>query len=151
VDAAGPLLASALEARPDVVTPNLVEAEGILLGRRAQPVDQDASDVPQRASRAAEALAERGAAVAVVTAGAAGIAVATGSDRRWLEASPVLVRNPIGAGDAFVAGLVGSLEGGRDLDGALEVGLACAGASVETEVPGLVDRDRVLALLDRPA
>jgi 1-phosphofructokinase family hexose kinase len=149
VDAAGPLLASALEARADVVTPNLVEAEGVLWGRRAQPVDQDDPDVPERASRAAEALVARGASLAVVTAGAAGMAMATGSDRRWLDAPPVVVRNPIGAGDALVAGLVGSLDGGRDLDDALAVGLACAGASVETEVPGVVDRDRVLALLDR--
>jgi fructose-1-phosphate kinase PfkB-like protein len=87
--------------------------------------------------------------VAVVTVGEAGLAVADGSEGRWLDAPSVTVRNPIGAGDALVAGLVGSLERGRDLDAALRMGLACAGASVETEIPGFVDRDRVNALLDR--
>jgi 1-phosphofructokinase family hexose kinase len=149
VDAAGPLLGAALNAGPDLVTPNLVEAEGVLLGRRVQPVDQDVPDVRDRASVAAGALLERGVAVAVVTAGEAGIAVATESKREWLEAPSVVVRNPIGAGDALMAGLAGSLERGRDLDAALRVGLACAGASVESEIPGLVDRHRVHAILDR--
>jgi 1-phosphofructokinase family hexose kinase len=149
VDAAEPLLVAALDAGPDLATPNLVEAEGALLGRRVQPVDQGEPDIRDRASEAASALLERGAATAVVTAGGAGIAVATGTKREWLEAPSVAVRNPIGAGDALVAGLAGTLERGRDLDAALRVGLACAGASVESEIPGLVDRHRVHEILDR--
>jgi 1-phosphofructokinase family hexose kinase len=148
VDAAGPVLERALEAGPDLVTPNLVEAEGVLLGSLAQPVDQDADGLPERASAAAEALVEMGAGAAVVTAGRAGAAVASGSALRWLDAPSVLVRNPIGAGDALVAGTVGGLERGWDLDAALGLGLACAGASVETEIPGMVDRDRVQGLLE---
>jgi 1-phosphofructokinase family hexose kinase len=149
VDAAGPLLEEALLVGPDLVTPNLVEAEGILLGHPGQPVDQDETDVEERASTAAARLVDRGAAAAVVTAGGAGLAVATGSDRRWLVAPSAHVRNPIGAGDALVAGLVGSLERGEGLDAAVQVGLACAGASVETEIPGLVDRDRVNTLIQQ--
>jgi 1-phosphofructokinase family hexose kinase len=148
VDAAGSLLESALDAAPDVVTPNLVEAEAVLLGSRTQPVEDGGPEIRERALESAAALVGRGPAAAVVTAGRAGAALATTSDRRWWDAPPVRARNPIGAGDALVAGLVGSLDDGRPLDQAVLVGLAAAGASVETDVPGVVERGRVRSLLD---
>ncbi|MGH2530631.1 MAG: 1-phosphofructokinase family hexose kinase [Actinomycetota bacterium] len=146
VDAMGAQLAAALEARPDLATPNLAEAEGVLLGTESQPVDDGSLEVRPRALDAASELVARGAGTAVVTAGAAGVAVATASVRRWVEAPKVEVRNPIGAGDSLVAGLVGTLERGGDLDRAVLIGVAAAAASVETEVAGVVDPERVRAL-----
>jgi len=146
VDATGAQLAAALEARPDLATPNLAEAEGVLLGTESQPVDDGSLEVRPRALDAASELVARGAGTAVVTAGAAGVAVATASERRWVEAPKVEVRNPIGAGDSLVAGLVGTLERGGDLDRAVLIGVAAAAASVETGVAGVVDPERVRAL-----
>lgn len=146
VDAAGMQLAAALEARPHMATPNLSEAEGVLLGTQAHPVESGSSEVRPRALDAASQLVARGAGTAVVTAGGAGLAVASGSDRWWVGSPWVPVRNPIGAGDSMVAGLVGALEQGRDLDEALRTGMAAAAASVETEVAGVVDPNRVETL-----
>ncbi len=146
VDAGGVQLAAALEAGPELATPNLAEAEGVLLGTESLPVDDSSPNVRPRALDAASELVARGAGTAVVTAGAAGVAVATGSERRWVEAPHVEVRNPIGAGDSLVAGLIGTLERGGDLDRAASIGLAVAAASVETEVAGVVDPERVRAL-----
>ena len=146
VDAAGVQLAAALEAGPELATPNLAEAEGVLLGTESLPVDDGSPNVRPRALDAASELVARGAGTAVVTAGAAGVAVATASERRWVEAPHVEVRNPIGAGDSLVAGLIGTLERGGDLDQAASIGLAVAAASVETEVAGVVDPERVRAL-----
>ena len=146
VDATGRQLAAALEAGPDLATPNLAEAEGVLLGTESQPVDDGSPEVRSRVLEAASELVARGAGTAVVTAGAAGVAVATGSERRWVEAPKVEVLNPIGAGDSLVAGLVGTLEQGGDLDRAGLIGVAVAAASVETEVAGMVDPARVRAL-----
>jgi 1-phosphofructokinase len=146
VDAVAPLLEAALEAGPDIVTPNVAEAEGMLSGTTRLPIEESASGLPERAAAAGAELIARGAGMAVVTAGRAGAAVVTSSERWWLEAPPVEVRNPIGAGDALVAGLAGSLERGEDLGTALAMALGCAGASVETEVPGLVHRERVTTL-----
>jgi 1-phosphofructokinase family hexose kinase len=143
VDATGDQLAAALEAGPDLATPNLAEAEGMLLGTGTMPVDDGSSDVRPRALKAASDLVARGAETAVVTAGAAGIAVATGSERRWVDVVRVKVRNPIGAGDSLVAGLVGTLEQGDDLDRAVRIGVAAAAASVETNLAGSIDPDRV--------
>jgi len=146
VDATGAQLAAALEARPDLATPNLAEAEGVLLGTESQPVEDGSPEVRPRALNAASEAVARGAVTAVVTAGGAGVAVATASERRWVEAPKVEVRNPIGAGDSLVAGLVGILERGGDLDRAVLIGVAAAAASVETEVAGVVDPQRVRAL-----
>ena len=66
---------------------------------RAEP------DARPRAMEAAEALLRQGARAAVVTADAAGAAVATGGPVEWIPAPRVAeVRNPIGAGDAFLRG-----------------------------------------------
>ena len=150
VDAAGDPLAAALDAGPDLVTPSLAEAEGVLGGVAGQPAVEGSPDVRDRALGAAAALVGRGADAALVTA-AAGVAVDRGSERWWVDAPTVDVRNPIGAGDSLVGGLVGSLEQGEEFPAALRVGVAAASASVETNAPGLVDPERVRSLVARIA
>jgi 1-phosphofructokinase family hexose kinase len=151
VDANGPPLAAALGARPDFVTPNLAEAEALLLGRADEAVDAgDPAEVRQRASSAAVALVERGARTAIVTAGAAGAAVAVdGGEQSWHAAPRVEVQNPIGAGDALVGGLCVGLERGEPLDGAVALGLATAAASVETAKAGAIVPSRAEELARR--
>jgi 1-phosphofructokinase family hexose kinase len=146
VDTTGPALAAALEARPGLVTPNLAEAEELLTGRGDHGVESAAADVPARAAAAAAELVRRGARAAVVTAGAAGLALADGKSERWLPAPAVEPRNPIGAGDALVAGTGGALERGEPLEWAVPAGAAAAAASVECELPGRVEPDRAAAL-----
>lgn len=148
VDAAGELLAAALDAGPDFVTPNLMEAEGLLQGRTAEGVETDSPDAPERARVAAAALVRHGAGVALVTAGGAGVALAGGGGERWIDAPAVTVVNPIGAGDAFVGGFCGALERGAPVPRAAAEGVATASASVETPVAGGVDPARVRALLE---
>jgi 1-phosphofructokinase family hexose kinase len=146
VDAAGEQLAAALEASPDLVTPSLAEAEGVLGGAAVQPAAERSAETRDRALDAAAALMVRGAKTALVTVGA-GVAVDRGSERWWVDAPRVDVRNPIGAGDSLVGGLVGSLERGEPFPAAVVVGVATAAASVETNIPGLVEPDRVEELL----
>jgi fructose-1-phosphate kinase PfkB-like protein len=91
-------------------------------------------------------LVRRGARSAVVTAGAAGAAVAEGSAVSWHPAHQVTVRNPIGAGDALVGGLAAALERGEGLARAVRTGLATAAASVETAKAGEIDPARAAEL-----
>jgi 1-phosphofructokinase family hexose kinase len=145
VDANGPPLAAALEERPDVATPNLAEAEGLLLGRADETVEAgDPALVRQRAAAAASGLVARGARAAIVTAGAAGAAVMIeGGEPHWHAAPRLEVRNPIGAGDSLVGGLCVALERGEPFDRAIALGLATAAASVETAKAGAIDPTRV--------
>lgn len=147
VDATGPVLDAALQSAPAVVSPNLPEAEGLLYGRADETVEVGQLDeVQSRAEKAAAELVRRGARAAVVTAGAAGAAVADGRAVSWHSAHAVTVRNPIGAGDALVGGLAAALECGDALGRAVIAGLATAAASVETAVAGAIDPARASEL-----
>jgi 1-phosphofructokinase family hexose kinase len=149
VDVNGPALDAALAAGADVVTPNIAEAEGLLLGRADETVEAgDPAVVRERGLEAARALVQRGARRAVVTAAAAGAAVCDGNESWWVPAAAVAeVRNPIGAGDALVGGLALALERGESFAAAVAAGMATGAASVETDVAGTVVPERVAALL----
>lgn len=159
VDASGALLAQALAVGPDVITPNLAEAETLLGGRGGEGVEFGAGQARRRALAAAARLIESGPRVVVVTAGAAGAALAVGSSweepagrgaaapaLRWFPAHEVRVRNPIGAGDAFVAGFAVALANGERPEDAVHAGMASAAASTEHWWPGRLDNRRASAL-----
>jgi 1-phosphofructokinase family hexose kinase len=175
VDASGAALGAALAAEPDVVVPNLPEAEGLLLGRPDETVDAgEPGAMRSRAGTAAAELVRRGPGAAVVTAGAAGAASAVraaagpptvrlpgtapgggrepevpeerGADFAWHPAPAVTVRNPVGAGDAFAGGLAARLEQGERFERAVPVAIAIAAASVERATAGDVDPVRAAQL-----
>jgi 1-phosphofructokinase family hexose kinase len=147
VDATGPTLGAALAAEPDIVTPNLGEAEGLLHGRVDESVEAS-PDAQLRAEAAALALVRRGARAAIVTAAAAGAAVAAGDDATWFPAPPIDdVRNPIGAGDVLTAAVAHALETGIGFIEATRRGVATAAASVEAPRAGDVDPARAAELL----
>jgi 1-phosphofructokinase family hexose kinase len=147
VDTSGAVLGASLDSRPAVACPNLAEAEGLLHGRTDETVDHgDPGEVRARATDAAVELVRRGARAAVVTAGAAGAAVAEGSTVGWHQAHAVALRNPIGAGDALVGGLAAALERGEPFARAVRAGLATAAASVETATAGEIEATRAAEL-----
>jgi 1-phosphofructokinase family hexose kinase len=147
VDASSGPLERAIDAGPDIVTPNLAEAEALLLGARGREVELHAPDAAARAVRAGRALVGRGVRIAIVTAGAAGAAVAWDGEDRFVRAAvPVSVRNPIGAGDVFVAGLACALAAGRSLGAAVAAAVGAAGAGVDRRLAGDLDPERARAL-----
>jgi 1-phosphofructokinase family hexose kinase len=153
VDVTGSQLDAAVAAGGAIVTPNLAEAEGLLHGRADETVEAgDPAEVRSRAQEAARALVARGAERAMVTAAAAGAAVADDSAVGWLDAPAVAdVRNPVGAGDALVGGLAVALERGESFASAAAFGVAVAAASVETATAGTLVAARAMELLTRAA
>jgi 1-phosphofructokinase family hexose kinase len=146
VDAAGQALAAVLPAHPDVVSPNLSEAESLLHGPSVEGVEPDGADIAQRAAAAARGLVARGARRAIVSAGRHGAAF---SDADWTVFCPaptVSVVSPVGAGDSLVGGLVHALEDGQDWPAAVRFAVAVASASCEQELAGGVDVARVARL-----
>ena len=72
VDATGEVLHAALRERPDVVSPNLAEAESLVtdvLIERVEGVEPSGEQVVERAATAARGLTELGARAAIVSAG----------------------------------------------------------------------------------
>ena len=150
VDGARTALAESLPFGPDVVTPNLAEAQGMLAGTTLEPAHEETGLEADRdaAFVAAHGLRERGARRAVVTVGAHGVAwVDEDGSERWLAAHEVRLANPIGAGDAFVAGLVWSLALESGWPTAVANATAVAASAVEHEVAGYLDATRVVELL----
>ena len=149
VDAAPKALTEALTAHPDLVCPNLSEAESVISGRwSAEPVDDEGQDIGRRAVLASAALHRRGAQRAVVTAGSAGAALTTGDGSWWLPAPTVRVVNPIGAGDCFVAGAALALVAGAGDVDIVRRGMSVASASCETPTAGRLDAARAHALFE---
>lgn len=149
VDAARGVLSAALPFHPDVVAPNLAEAEAALGSSDGEAVDEQGEGVTERAQEAAEALVAAGALNAVVTAGAAGAAYAGAHGVVWFPGVDVDVVNPIGAGDSFVAGFIRARELGVEMIEAVAHGLGTATASCENELAGGVDPARAAELAAR--
>ncbi|HUA03935.1 MAG TPA: hexose kinase [Solirubrobacteraceae bacterium] len=146
VDSTGEVLASALSAHPDVVSPNLAEAETLVFGPAIEGVEPEGELVIQRAVEAAQGLVARGARRAIVSAGSHGAAFSDGSETLFLPAPEVSVVSPIGAGDSLVAGLVLALEEDQPFKDAVRFALAVASASCEQPVAGAVDPNRAREL-----
>ncbi|GAA5170515.1 1-phosphofructokinase family hexose kinase [Pseudonocardia eucalypti] len=152
VDSApGPLRAS-LAGRPDLVTPNLEEAEAALGDGNGEVLVGVEDEVAARAAEAARRLCELGAGRAAVTAGVAGVAFHAEGVTDWVPAPKVDVVSAVGAGDSFVAGLAlaladsGTVERSAWLAAVLR-GVATASASCEVLLAGGVDPERVAELL----
>jgi 1-phosphofructokinase family hexose kinase len=135
IDASAETLQRCVEARPELVKVNLDEAEsalGVCAGWRS-PVF--------RACAAARRLqVMSGGAVAVTIS--AGAAIVSNESSAFVRAPEVVVRNEVGAGDSFLAGLVAGLRQYGDVLAAVRRAVAIAAASVETLQPGWLDSDR---------
>jgi 1-phosphofructokinase family hexose kinase len=146
VDSTGDVLESALTAHPDVVSPNLAEAETLVFGPAVEGVEPEGGEVVERALEAARGLVARGARHAIVSAGSHGAALSDGTNTLFYPAPEVSLVNPIGAGDSLVGGLVHALEAGQSFRDAVHFGLAVASASCEQRVAGAVDPTRAREL-----
>ncbi len=149
IDTSPEHLAGALTFGPDLVCPNVHEAEAALDASQASVMDDaDAVRSRARAEEAARQLCARGARSAVVTAGEAGVAFSDGSRTVWVDAPSVRVVSPVGAGDSFVAGLahIWMREEG-DWERMLQSGVAAASASCEQVLAGGVSEPRYQELL----
>jgi 1-phosphofructokinase family hexose kinase len=140
LDSSGSALQQGCGATPFLVKPNASEAARLT----GLPVESLA-----QVSQAASAIRESGPACAVVSLGKDGALLSAG-EGVWLARSPSIEeRNPIGAGDSLVGGLVYSLQAGFRLAEALRWGIACGAATASLSGTAVGDRALVEALLEQ--
>jgi 1-phosphofructokinase len=149
VDGARSALAETLPAGPDLVCPNLDEAEGLTTGTvlESSHLAHEPDDVRDRALVAAHGLRARGAHRAVVTASWHGAAYADDAGDQWIPAPRVQVANPIGAGDSFVGGVAAARATKTPWPESVGRGVVVASAAVEHPRAGRVDPSRVEQLV----
>ena len=142
VDASGQALESALLARPELVKPNVEEAEELL--GRAIVDDGDAL-------AAAGALRSLGADRVVISQGAHG-AIGLDASGAWKVRAPaIFARSTVGAGDSMVAGLALALASGEGLAEGLRLGAAAGAATAMVPGTQLCAADEVARLRSRIA
>ncbi|MBE7163234.1 MAG: hypothetical protein INR72_18505 [Williamsia herbipolensis] len=130
LDSAGPPLAVALTAGPDVVKVTAAEAAGALGTAGA---DEDPHTL-------ATALVAAGAANAVITCGAEGAVFASGRDSMTVSAPPVAPAWPVGSGDSFTAGLAVARASGRSWDDSLRRAAGAAAANAAAPIAAAFTR-----------
>jgi 1-phosphofructokinase family hexose kinase len=124
LDTSGEPLRRGCSAKPFLVKPNLEEA-GTLTGLSL--------DTAQEAASAAALICKLGPQNVVISMGKAG-ALLHNQEKTWLAHSPKInERNPIGAGDSLVGGLVWALMQGIALREALGWGVASGAATASLD------------------
>ena len=145
VDTEGDPLMRAVRAEPDVISPNVVEAEE-LVGHEFNDEEDHllaVSEMVDMGAREAIMTTPDGCYASLLPDGHNGAR----SMYRVSVREPVEVRATVGSGDAFLAGFVASRYGGADAVDCLRYGVACGAESTSHLGAGLVDPQRVDRLL----
>ena len=124
LDAGGEAFRQAIPACPDIVKPNDIEASAFL----GVPVDGR-----ETAPAAVDKFMGLGITCVALSLGADGLVLGGGGERFWARPPQVKARNPVGAGDALVAGLLWALSQGCSLADAARWGVASGTAAAMRE------------------
>lgn len=124
LDTSGEALKKGCEARPFLVKPNLEEARQLTTSM----CDSSASK-----EEIAQAILSMGPRNVIISLGKAGALMADGEEIRTVSSPEIAERNPIGAGDAMVAGLVWGLIQNKSLFESLQSGIACGAVAASQQ------------------
>jgi 1-phosphofructokinase/tagatose 6-phosphate kinase len=140
-DTDGEPLRQAVRAEPDVVSPNVIEAEEL--------VGHEFSGEDERSLAVVE-IAALGAREAIMTLPDGCFAQVMTDGQRRLKRARIEPREPIakrGSGDAFLAGYLAARYEGRASDQCLRFGVACGAESTGRLSAGLIDAKEARRLM----
>lgn len=140
LDASGDALRQGIAACPWLVKPNADEAAA-LWGAPVKDVGT--------AAAFARWLHARGVARVIVTLGALGAVGFDGQSAWHARSARVEVRDSVGSGDCFLAGLAISAVRGDPLETSLRLAVSCGAANAESGEGGFAAPDRVAAWMPR--
>jgi 1-phosphofructokinase family hexose kinase len=146
VDTDGDPLRRAVRSEPDIISPNVLEAEEL--------VGHEFNDDEDR-TYAVKEMCELGARETVMTMADGVFARMLPTDgstepslyRVRVRGGAIEPRATVGSGDAFLAGFVASRYQGKSVEDSLAFGVACGAESTQHLGAGLVDPERVERLL----
>ena len=139
IDTHGPALDAALAKGVFLLKASASEMEGHLRMRPGDPASWcgPCSDLVRSGK----------AEIVIVTLGAQGAVLVGAGQALHVSVPPVKVRTSVGAGDAFLGGLLFKLESGAAIDAALRHAAACGTAALLSHGTGLCDRAQIERLL----
>ncbi|HWO26558.1 MAG TPA: 1-phosphofructokinase [Kofleriaceae bacterium] len=143
LDTSGAALAQGCAAQPFLVKPNAAEAAE-LTGRRVDPSED--GDGFGAARDAAADLHARGVSYVLLSLGRRGALLSDGRSS-WMARPPrITERNPVGAGDSMVAGMVWGLAQGMPVERALRWAVASGAAAASLDGTAFGTHAEVTAL-----
>ena len=137
LDTSGEPLKLALAAAPYMAKPNISEAEAWV----GSPIRS-----AQQAAEAVDNFLKTGITLVALSLGVDGLMLASTEVRVWARPPGVAVRNPVGAGDALVAGLIWALAEDLPLTEAARWGVAAGTAAAIREGVEVGTREEVEAV-----
>jgi len=106
-------------------------------------------DSPANIAAAAQAMRDLGVGHVVVSLGKQGALLADADGVWWANSPTIEEKNPIGAGDSMVGGLVWGLSQEMALPQALRWGIACGAATASRSGTAVGTREMVETLLEQ--
>jgi 1-phosphofructokinase family hexose kinase len=140
LDTNGEMLREGLLSRPYLVKPNSVEAAEITGYALETEID---------AQRAAAYFLQEGAEIVALSLGANGLLLTTHQETFRIHCPPVTARNPTGAGDALLAGIVYGLSHQLPMEQVARWGVAAGSAAAARTDTGFGDLDEVSDLVSQ--
>lgn len=137
LDTSGAPLAAALEARPEIIKPNVAELSE-MLGRPLAGIEAVVA--------AARELVARGVGLVAVSMGADGAVMVRGAEAVVANPPRIAVGSTVGAGDAMVAGLIHAATEGLSLTETARIATAFSLGALGEIGPRLPARERITEL-----
>ncbi len=131
-------LIEGIKSKPDVIKPNVHEAEE-LLGAKLR----DEESIVQ----AVNSLVAQGIGIVAISRGKDGMIISDGDKIVTVVSPPVEIRSTVGAGDSAIAGLVMKLSEGAGIEEAARLAVAAGAATALTPGTALCLREDVERLL----
>ena len=138
LDTSGDALGAGCEAGPTIVKPNMEEARELT----TSVCSKEASD-----REVAEALLAMGPENLVISMGKEGAMLTTATGLKMARTPTVTERNPIGAGDSMVGGIIWGQSQGLPLSESVKCGIACGAATASQSGTALGTHEMVLDLM----
>ena len=140
LDTSGDPLREGVAVGPDLVKPNAVEVTALT----GQTVNS-----AEAAAGAVDALRRLGAKDVAISLGDQGVVLAMGTTRVWARPPRIRARNPVGAGDALVAGLLVAISQDADPTDVARWGVASGTAAAQGEGVSVGTVEDVRVIYDR--
>lgn len=141
VDTSGEMLKQAVDAGVYLIKPNISEL-AYLVGKGSLSVDEIACE-------ARHIIETKRCEIIVASMGAAGAMLVTKDKTIPIMPPAVEVKSTVGAGDSMVAGIVFALSRGKDIETAVQYGVACGTATTLTSGTELCHKEDVEKLFDQ--